>query len=349
MIHISCLYPQQYFQRGNHHLCMQMYCQSKPNAISSPKPNPPPPVESPEVAAEAKVQMSPVLHVAAAMSTLRVGSSPGNIQENHRRVDFKTTLSRQQELLRKDQQDQLRKKVMQEEQQHCAQQSSLAALYHSSRRSRNSPERKTKEQVEVPSNLPPMPLLASSRGGHRGYQSLTSSLSSSTGQHHHQSLPLPSSFTASGTFPYAPLRSSWNNEPNPHTSMTSPRAEYPRKRQHHLQDIDRSKITQKERRELPDHNDMVDQYRLCQLTRQESAMATSTQMMPPAPAPAYYGTMLNGYKRNTLALDTTSPRQHHRHVIQNALDTLQASNDRSYLTMLIQREHDKATSNPKGC
>jgi len=323
-------YYHKYFQRGNHHLCMQMYCQSKPNPNNSPKLSPPSPVESPEVVAEAQVQMSPV---AAALSTLRVGSSsPRNIQENHRRVDFKTTLSRQQELLRKDKEDQLHKKLMQE-QHHRAQQSSLAALYHSSRRSRDSPERKLKEQVEVPLNIPPMPLLASSRG-HREHQSLTSSRSRSAGNnHHHQSLP--SSFTASGTSPYASLRSSWNTVPNSHTSVAAPRAEHPRdKRQHHLHDIDWSKISnyslQEERRELPGHG-VVNQFQLCQPTRQE--FATRTQMMPPAQA---FGTM-----RNTLALDTTSSRQH-RHVIQNALDALQASNDRGYLTMLMQREHEKA-------
>lgn len=347
-------YYHKYFQKGNHDLCMQMHCHSKPNATNnSPRPSPPPPVESPKVVAvEVKVPASPGSKVVAAMSALRVESSPLNRssplnnQDSHVRIDFKTTLSRQQELLREDWDDKLHKKqkLMQEQQQY-AQKSSLAALYQSSRRVGSNPERKMKKKVEVPSNLPPMPSLDSS-SGHRQNQSLLSSLSSSAGQQLHQSLP--SSFTASGSSPYASLRNSWNTEPNSHTSMTSPRAEHPpehshRRQQHHLKGIDWSKISnysmQDERRELPDHG-MADQYRPNLLVRQGPSMATRRQMTPPAPALAYE-TMLNDYKRNILALDTASSTQH-RNVIQSALNALQASNDRGYLTMLMQREHEKA-------
>lgn len=330
-------YYHKYFQRGNHHLCMQMHCQSKPNTSnSSPRTSPPPPAAEPQkVSAKAKVPVSPGSKVAAAMSTLRMEASPleNRDQDGHRpQVDFKTTLSRQQELLRMDQEqeDQRRKKLMEEQQQHD--QKALAALYHSSRRTRDSPERKVKEQVELPSNLPAMPFLPSS-GRMQNRSFLSSSLSSSTGQHQHQSLP--SSFTASGTSPHASLHNSWNTEPNTRTSMAlSPRAE--RKRLHHLQDIDWSKISnysmQEERRELPD------QSRPYLPAPQETAMASRRQMMAPAPA---YETMLNDYKRSTAALDTTSTAQH-RHVIQSAMDALKASNDRGYLAMLMQREREKA-------
>jgi len=334
-------YYHKYFQRGNHHLCMQMHCQSKPNTSNSPRTSPPPPaVEPQKVAAKAKVPVSPGSKVAAAMSTLRMEASPleNRDQDGHRpQVDFKTTLSRQQELLRmdQDQEDQRRKKLREEQQQHD--QKALAALYHSSRRTRDSPERKVKEQVELPSNLPAMPFLPSS-GRRQNRSFLSSSLSSSTGQHQHQSLP--SSFTASGTSPHASLLSnSWNTEPNTRTSMaTSPRAE--RKRLHHLKDIDWSKISnyrmQEERRELPDQG-MVEG-RPYLPAPQETAMASRRQMMAPAPA---YETMLNDYKRNNVALDTTSTAQH-RHVIQSAMDALQASNDRGYLATLMQREREKA-------
>ncbi|KAK1748241.1 hypothetical protein QTG54_000180 [Skeletonema marinoi] len=173
---------------------------------------------------KSKGPVSPGSKVAAAMSTLRMEASPleNRDQDGHRpQVDFKTTLSRQQELLRMDQEqeDQRRKKLMEEQHQHD--QKALAALYHSSRRTRDSPERKVKEQVELPSNLPAMPFLPSS-GRRHNRSFLSSSLSSSTGQHQHQSLP--SSFTASGTSPHASLLSnSWNTEPNTRTSMaTSP-------------------------------------------------------------------------------------------------------------------------------
>lgn len=121
---------------------------------------------------------------------------------------------------------------------------------------------------------------------------------------------------------------------------TSPRAE--RRRLHHLQEIDWSKISnyslQEERME-PKQSQMDLSLRRPYLpTPQETAMASRRQMMPPAPA---YETMLNDYKRGPVGLDTTSSTQH-RQVIQNALDALRASNDQGYLAMLMQRQKELA-------
>lgn len=287
--------------------------------------------------------MSPGTNVAAALSDLRVETSPTlenkEQEDSHRHADFKTTLSRQQEFLRVDKEDQRRKELLQEEQ--FDQKPSLAALYQVSRR--HSPERKPKELVQLPSKIPPMPPFAApaSKPNH----SLLSSLSANAEQRLHQSLPasfaapgtfadqrhhqsLTPSFDAPVAFPHAAslrnslnteasdsLRNSWNIEmSNPTNMSTSPRSE--RKRLHHLQDVDWSKIRnyslQEERRE-PDHHS-----RPYLPTPQEIAMASP---------PASYETMLNDYNRNSIALGTATaaPLTQHKHVIQNALDALKTS------------------------
>lgn len=347
----------QYFKRGNHHLCMQMHCQSKPSTNTSPRASPPPAVESPKMdAANPKdEQMSPGSNVAAALSDLRVETSPLENKEqddSHRHAvlkktsqhggdgylfDLKTTLSRQQEFLRVDKEDQRRKELMQEKQ--LGQKPSLAELYQISRR--HSPERKPKELVQIPAKIPPMPPLAAS--ANKPNHSLLSSLSANAEQRLHHSLPasfaapgtfadqryhqsLPPTFASPGIFPHAAslrnslntdpsasLRNSWNTELSTHTSTsTSPRLE--RKRLHHLQDVDWSKIRnyslQEERREPVHHS------RQYLATPQETAMASS---------PTSYETMLNDYNRNTIALDTAVPLTQHNHVIQNALDALKTS------------------------
>eukprot|EP00573_Skeletonema_grethae_P002933 CAMPEP_0201686122 /NCGR_PEP_ID=MMETSP0578-20130828/678_1 /ASSEMBLY_ACC=CAM_ASM_000663 /TAXON_ID=267565 /ORGANISM="Skeletonema grethea, Strain CCMP 1804" /LENGTH=622 /DNA_ID=CAMNT_0048170129 /DNA_START=128 /DNA_END=1996 /DNA_ORIENTATION=- len=331
-------YYHKYFQRGNHHLCMQMHCQSKPTANTSPRTTPPPAIESPKMTANANPKedpMSPGSNVAAALSDLRVEASPLENKEqesSHRHADFKTTLSRQQEFLRVDKEDQHRKEVLQEEQ--FGQKPSLAELYQVSRR--HSPERKMKEQVQIPASFLPMPPLAppGSRPNHsllaadqRLHQSLPPSFKAPgpfADQRHNQSLP--PSFDAPGTFPHAAslrnswnteasasLRDSWNTELSARTNMsTSPRSE--RKRLHHLQDIDWSKIRnyslQEERRDPGYH------CRPYLATPQEPAVASP---------PTSYETMLNDYNRNTIALDSAAPLTQHNHVIRNALDALKAS------------------------
>lgn len=335
-------YYHKYFQKGNHHLCMQMHCQSKPNSNISPRQSPPTvAVESPKVASPKAVQLSPNSNVAAAMSALRVEGSPLALEHQDqgapRHADFKTTFSRQQELLRVDQEDQRRKEVEEKQQK-----KEMTSLYNSelfpcsNRRPRTCPAR-TKAQLEIPSRLPPMPSLAPS--GSRQNHSLQSSLISRAARLQQQPLhqSLPPSFAASGTSPHVSLRNSWNNGPS-NIMATSPRAE--RRRLHHLQEIDWSKISnyslQEERME-PKQSQM-DLRRPYLPTPQETAMASRRQMMPPAPA---YETMLNDYKRGPVGLDTTSSTQH-RQVIQNALDALRASNDQGYLAMLMQRQREQA-------
>jgi hypothetical protein len=336
-------YYHKYFQRGNHSLCMQMNCQSKPTANNSPRQSPPTvATESPKLAAKPKeVPQSPSTNVAAAMSALRVETSPLALETPDLPADFETTFTRQQELLRVDQEDQRRKELEEKKKKN------IGSLYNpklfpcSNRRPRTCPTRQTKQQVEIPSTIPPMPSLAPSVS--RQNNSLVSSLTSNAARRHqhplHQSLP--ASFAASAPSPNFPLRNSWNNGPS-NSLPTSPRAE--RKRPHHLQDIDWSKISnyriQDERSEAVQNQ--VNLSRPFLPTPQETAMANRRQMMPPAPAPApAYETMLNDYRTSPAGLDNASSTQH-RQVIQNALEALRASNEQEYLAMLMQRQREQA-------
>lgn len=331
---------------------MQMYCQSKSNSNKNSSPTESPstltPVPSPKVEA-AKDPTSPGSKITAEMSALRVESSPLDIKDDNG-PSFEATLSRQQELLRevlhKDQQEQHSKKRMHEGLEQDAQQMPLAAVYQPSRRSRNGPERNTAiPQVEVTSILPPLPLSLASSSGQQQNLSFRSSLSSS-GQLHNQSLqssPAAAWSLQGLTASEATLRDSWNAEPGPLPMMTSPRTSRLSRKKHHLQDVDWSKISNYSIQERKPDHEKVDQFRLCQSclpSSQDSAMVTRTTLMA---TPAYNATR-SGYKGNALGVDTSSS-SNHRHVIKTALNALQVSNDRAYLTWLMQREHEKAKGN----
>lgn len=159
----SGAYYHKYFQRGDHHMCLQMHCQSKPNTNNSPRPSPPPLAESPAVEEAASAPTTPVKspgsNVTTKMSSLRVEASPINIPDSHSQsqsfeaakvtnwsecdqsvkeellrkkimqdkhnqsFEATHTYQRQQELLQKDKEELLRKKLMQEKLLRDAQQS----------------------------------------------------------------------------------------------------------------------------------------------------------------------------------------------------------------------------------
>ena len=322
-----------------------MHCQSKPIPITntpstdeneekvsdSPRSSPPTTVDSTKIVAKSTPPSSPGSNVAAALSKLRV-ETPVSVQEDlhQNQVDFSTTLSRQQELLRQDKEGQRRKELVKEQQQKRDERKARLAALYQQRKTRDIP---SKKKVEVPSNLPqnlsafvPVPA-----GGHNQNQSLVSSLASSAGQSHlHQSLS-SSSFTAvTGTSSYASLRNSWNSEPNHVTSVEPPAAK--RRRMLQQKDIDWSKINNYS---IQDKKIISDQSQPYAPISQKTAMVNRAQtMLSQVPA---YETMLNDYRGWTAQDALPSTKQHD--VIKNALDVLQASNDRGYSSsMVMQRE-----------
>jgi hypothetical protein len=192
-------------------------------------------------------------------------------------------------------------------------------------------QQKKNSSVSLYNSILPQQVLKSDSGDHEQNHSPLVSLSSK-GQRQNQLFQYStSSCSHHGVIASGISLSEISNGVEPSSlTMTSPRAAecLSRTHEHHLRDLDWPKTCNCM---MQGGRETVNQYhpsQLLQPTPKDFAMAMATRTRA-TPADA---------SRSALGLETSSSRSHHRLIIENALSTLRAFDDRAYLAKSTQRE-----------